>query len=102
MLLLEPVSVRKSHEWVLAQQHYIAILQSPNAPYELKTNTYTPQIDAAKGTIAVPIEAEGVYPLMIASGPDAQSFSGLVLAAGHPALLTSEPGTEVYYSLADR
>jgi hypothetical protein len=77
----------------------VVILADSKRPWRLDTSSYKPQIDKDAGTIAAALQPDSVYPLVIASGPDAAPFTGQAFEPGAPAMLVVEAGTEFWYTL---
>jgi hypothetical protein len=78
---------------------YVALSNDSGSPFKVDTASYPPQIDKKTGVIEAPLQPDSVYPLLVGSGAGAEPATGYAKAPGHPAMLTVQPGVELYYSL---
>ncbi len=79
---------------------HLAIIKAKDTkPWQLRSNSYAPQIDVGTGVIHAQIEADSIYPLLVASGTAGEGVTGGSYPPGQPAMLVVEPGAEYWYTV---
>lgn len=78
---------------------YVVLSADKGAPWKVWTNGFKPQINDETGAIEAPLEANSIYPLLVANGAGGEKATGSALPAGDPAMLRIAPGPELWYTI---
>lgn len=78
---------------------YVVLSADKDGPWKVWTNGFKPQVDDETGAIEAPLEANSIYPLLVANGASGAKATGSALPAGDPAMLRVAPGPEFWYTV---